>query len=1633
MTRRGRSVVRCTAILACALGVAASAPPAVADRPLTTRFSANVPGDLAMIGNATTTCATTVPPAANQAAVNSCLAAQAGGGGVNNNFQMVAIDIDGDPATTSSSSARLSLPAGATVQFAGLYWGGHRVASDTARYTVKLKAPGEAAYAELTAQAQDVANIDSNAYSGFVDVTERVREAGAGVYTVADVRANSGAGPWGAWSLAVAYRDPGSPPRNLTVIDGFVLQSNNNVTVSGFTTPPSGPVRTTLGVMAFEGDRGFGDSFAFNGQAIRDAANPAGDFFNSTVSRFGLATGERTPSYSNNLGIDIDFVDATGLIGNSATSATLRFSSGTENYFVNAVTFVTDLFAPKITAEKTVENLTRPGGPAQRGDRLRYALEFENSAATGTDAAAGFVLRDSIPEGTTYAPGSLRIVSGSGAPASPSDAAGDDLGEVASGRAVFRLGDGASSSEGGRLEVGASTSVSFEVTVDQDAQPGQDIVNEGSFDYRAATLGTGFTGVETNTVRTPVVGPDLTISKTHDLAFTGGARTRFTLIAANVGSAPTTGAVTISDTFPSGAAGFEALENAQGDGWSCDVAGLTLTCTRADALAAGESYAPIYVDAIVNPSPLSFITNTATVSGGGDVNPANNAATDSGGTGTVADVSIVKTTGTPTLEPGERAAYTLEVRNAGPSTAADVTVTDTLPGADYAGVTATSTTGTCTTAVACTIGSLAPGETAEISIGGEVLGNDVTLVNSATVDTTTDDPDPSNDSDEAEVVVQRAVDLAVVKAAAAPTAAIGSPFSYTIDVENKGPLTATDVVVTDPVPSGFSGAVASGAGWSCAGAPVITCTRASLAPGPAPAITVTGTPTPALAGESFVNTATVGSFETDLQPNDNTHSAGVVGGTAADLLLDKSVNAGSPVNPGAGVTFTLSVTNNGPSPAADAGIEDTFPANLTPQSLGGANAADCQIAGQQVDCAFGSLAVGDSRTVTVNATVGGIGDEVLTNTALATSSTPDTNEANNTDDASVDVTPSADLSLVKDVSDPAPAPGDQVVYTLVARNDGPSPANAVTIEDELPVGLTYVSDNQPECTGAGRNVSCLLPAALAPAGSFSVEVTAAVADSAAGATLRNTASVTAAAGPHDPDPTDNEASAAIDVEPLADLRIEKSQPAASPRVDSVRTYTLTVTNDGPNDAEAVVVTDPLPVGTHFLDASGGCTQFASQITCALGTVLDGQTVERTITVQVMPALAGAALTNSAEVSAATVDPQLANNSDGVAAQVDEQVDLRLTKTASRSDVPVGETVTYTLVVANRGPSDATAVELEDPAPAGLEPVGATPTQGSCSIAGQTTSCALGGIAADGGAQVLVTARVASRPAGGELVNTATVAAAEPEARTVDNRDSAAVTAQAVQAPPPAQTAGLRISKAAGGRSVRVGERLRYTIRVTNDGPAAAQDVVVTDTPGGGLETVRVTPSQGSCSGDGPIVCRLGTLASARSATVTLVARVTRTGRVVNAATVVAANGTGDATRVTTRSRPQPVRISIGKRASAERVRSGATVGYRITVRSRGPGTARNARVCDLLPRQLTVVSLGGGRIEAGKRICWRIRSLRPGRTRTFRIRLRVERRDATRRITNTAVVRAPGAPRRRARATVTALPVAVQRGGGVTG
>ena len=306
---------------------------------------------------------------------------------------MSYVDVDSDPSTFDSSSAALALPAGATVLFAGLYWGGEVTAgafggnapNENARDTVKFKAPGDAGYSSLKATTLDDGDI---IYQGFVDVTARVAAAGNGTYTVANVQTATGQDRLGGWSLVIAYRDTTQPARNLTVFDGLKSingSASGTIAVSGFRTPPSGTVRTTVGFVTYEGDLGLvGDGASLNNVPLSDAQHPVTNFFDSRSSRDGVLRSNATPSYANNLGFEQSMLTVgNSYIGNGDTSATIRLTTAGDVYAPGVVTFATDLYAPKLEQTKTVTDLN--GGVIEQGDRLRYTIKGVNS---GQDGAA---------------------------------------------------------------------------------------------------------------------------------------------------------------------------------------------------------------------------------------------------------------------------------------------------------------------------------------------------------------------------------------------------------------------------------------------------------------------------------------------------------------------------------------------------------------------------------------------------------------------------------------------------------------------------------------------------------------------------------------------------------------------------------------------------------------------------------------------------------------------------------------------------------------------------------------------------------------------------------------------------------------------------------------------------------------------------------------------------------------------------------------------------------------------------------------------------------------------------------------------------------------------------------------------
>jgi uncharacterized repeat protein (TIGR01451 family) len=215
-------------------------------------------------------------------------------------------------------------------------------------------------------------------------------------------------------------------------------------------------------------------------------------------------------------------------------------------------------------------------------------------------------------------------------------------------------------------------------------------------------------------------------------------------------------------------------------------------------------------------------------------------------------------------------------------------------------------------------------------------------------------------------------------------------------------------------------------------------------------------------------------------------------------------------------------------------------------------------------------------------------------------------------------------------------------------------------------------------------------------------------------------------------------------------------------------------------------------------------------------------------------------------------------------------DLAVTKTDSPDPVTAGNNISYTITVANNGPSQAESASASDTLPPGTTFVSATPSQGAC-VGTTSVSCALGSIANGASATVTLTVQVDPVTPGGAVISNT----AEALSRTADPDPSnnAATAATTVVAGSPPVSADLSVTKTDSPDPVTPGSPITYTITVTNNGPADTDSAQITDAVPAGTSFVSVVPTVGSCLGTATFTCDLGPLANGASATVTLVALV----------------------------------------------------------------------------------------------------------------------------------------------------------------
>jgi hypothetical protein len=241
--------------------------------------------------------------------------------------------------------------------------------------------------------------VNGYSYDTYAPIPQLIGKAATlvnGWITGANIKAytgtdDSGLGNYGAWTLVVVYSDPNSTLKNISVFDGYKKVANQTgyqtvtVPVSGFITPSSGDVHSSLGLFVGEGDKYLpGDTLSLNGTSL-----------NNTNAFSSIITGVTTnPTFINNEGIDIQNfsvgVDGVNshpqIIGNNASNANITMTSTQDTYFPSMVAFTTDLYEPRVCYKQ--ELLDASGNPLtnpQVGDTVTVATWISNMKKDATD------------------------------------------------------------------------------------------------------------------------------------------------------------------------------------------------------------------------------------------------------------------------------------------------------------------------------------------------------------------------------------------------------------------------------------------------------------------------------------------------------------------------------------------------------------------------------------------------------------------------------------------------------------------------------------------------------------------------------------------------------------------------------------------------------------------------------------------------------------------------------------------------------------------------------------------------------------------------------------------------------------------------------------------------------------------------------------------------------------------------------------------------------------------------------------------------------------------------------------------------------------------------------------------------
>lgn len=816
-------------------------------------------------------------------------------------------------------------------------------------------------------------------------------------------------------------------------------------------------------------------------------------------------------------------------------------------------------------------------------------------------------------------------------------------------------------------------------------------------------------------------------------------------------------------------------------------------------------------------------------------------------------LDIVGTAPSPLLA-GQRFTQTVHVNNLGPGWMRGVVLTSTVPSGAYDGQ-GVVPQGSCTNVtgdqpIVCMLGTLQKNELLTATFSFMVIPTrELPLVNTVVADALTVERYTPNNTVTGTAQVDGPADLRLTANVTPAIAVAGDVLTYTYFYTNAGPKHSNGGMVTvtlSPEASvlGYPPACTLDRGE-------VICPFGLIAANVSQSFTVSVRVSP-LARTVITNTAKVqGKY--DIDSSNDSASLATPLNTSANLGVSLLSNT-STLYQGDIITFTLNISNAGPSASGSTVLTQTLPTGLVWNSGAISTGIGCQITGADIVCPIGTLLPGSSVVATLSATLNGTAGAQGSSTATVGSNDPDSDNSNNSATLNLLLNP-VDLQLTKQASAATINAGELLTYVLQVRNlNTVGNATQVRLTDTLPISVALIT-TPSACNAATNTLICTINT-LAPQASQTITAVVQVNPLYRGGSLVNTATV-GSRQIETVNVINNSASVATTTTAQVALSISQELALTDVYSGDLADVAVVITNGGPSAATGLVLTDVVPNGMILASAVGAnCSGNVGSVRCTIGTLAAGAQTWVTLTLQAQNEL-GANVTHRLSIAANEPELSLLDNATALALRLNP-IDLAIQQSANAT-VVAGTRITYTLSITNINMlGNATQVRVTQTLPSGVSFVSAT---AGCAYSFGTVSCAAGTLLPNTSTAITVAVNSLASVRG-SLVSTATVGSVQLETNASDNTHTLSL--------PVSAQIDLGVQQSITSSLLFSGDQFTLNVTVTNNGPSLANGILLTETLPTGVAMTDYSASPAlTCSGTTLIQCTVGTLGANASLTAAL--------------------------------------------------------------------------------------------------------------------------------------------------------------------